>query len=330
MASWSDWLRRLAGLLFMAAIVLVQQPALAGSIKVGVLKFGTVNWELDVIKANGFDKAEGLDLEIVDLASTGAITVALQAGAVDVIVTDWLWVTRQRAAGARFTFVPFSASVGALMLPPDSAVASLADLKGKKIGISGGPVDKNWLVIRALAQLRHGIELDTAAEKVFGAPPLLNEEILSGRLDAVINSWNFIAELEAKGYKKLIGVEDAQKELGIRTQVPLLGYVFDEDWAAAHKDSLLALVRASRKAKDLLARSDAEWERLRPLMKAPDDATFTALRDGFRHGIPAHWGEAERADAVKLFGVMAKLGGAELIGKSAELQPGTFWSAVTY
>jgi NitT/TauT family transport system substrate-binding protein len=330
MASWSDWLRRLAGLLFMAAIVLVQQPALAGSIKVGVLKFGTVNWELDVIKANGFDKAEGLDLEIVDLASTGAITVALQAGAVDVIVTDWLWVTRQRAAGARFTFVPFSASVGALMLPPDSAVASLADLKGKKIGISGGPVDKNWLVIRALAQLRHGIELDTAAEKVFGAPPLLNEEILSGRLDAVINSWNFIAELEAKGYKKLIGVEDAQKELGIRTQVPLLGYVFDEDWAAAHKDSLLALVRASRKAKDLLARSDAEWERLRPLMKAPDDATFTALRDGFRKGIPTHWGEAERADAVRLFAVMAKLGGEPLIGKSAELQPGTFWSAVTY
>jgi NitT/TauT family transport system substrate-binding protein len=192
------------------------------------------------------------------------------------------------AAGARFTFVPFSASVGALMLPPDSTIASLADLKGRKLGISGGPVDKNWLVIRALAQQRHGIELDTAAEKVFGAPPLLNEEILSGRLDAVINSWNFSAELEAKGYKKLVGVEDAQKELGIQTQVPLLGFVFDEDWAAAHKDDLLALVRASRKAKDLLARSDAEWERLRPLMKAPDDATFAALRDGFL-GIPAHW-----------------------------------------
>ncbi len=324
------WMRWLAGLLLVPLVTLCSEPAAAGAIKLGVLKFGTVNWELDVIKANGFDKAEGLDLEVIDLANTGATTVALQAGSVDAIVTDWLWVTRQRAAGARFTFVPFSASVGALMLPPDSTVASLADLKGKNLGISGGPVDKNWLVIRALAQQRHGIELDTAAEKVFGAPPLLNEEILSGRLDAVINSWNFIAELEAKGYRKLVGVEDAQKELGIQTKVPLLGYVFDEDWAAAHKDDLLALVRVSRKAKDLLARSDAEWERLRPLMKAPDDATFAALRDGFRRGIPAHWGEAERTDAVRLFTVMAKLGGEELIGKSAELQPGTFWSAVTY
>jgi len=323
-------MRWLPGLLLLPFVTLCSEPATAGTIKLGVLKFGTVNWELDVIKANGFDKAEGLDLEVVELANTGATTVALQAGAVDVIVTDWLWVTRQRADGARFTFVPFSASVGALMLPPNSAVASLADLKGKKVGIAGGPVDKNWLVIRALAQQRDGIELDSAIDKVFGAPPLLNEEILSGRLDAVINNWNFVAELEAKGYRKLLGVEDAQMELGIRTQVPLLGYVFDENWAAAHKDDLLALVRASRKAKDLLARSDAEWERLRPLMKAPDDATFAALRDGFRRGIPAHWGEVERADAVRLFAVMARLGGAELIGNSAELQPGTFWSAVTF
>lgn len=304
--------------------------AAAGTVRVGVLKFGTVSWELDVIKANGLDKAEGLDLEIVELANTGATTVALQAGAVDVIVTDWLWVTRQRTEGATFAFVPFSTSVGALMVPPNSTIAGLADLKGRKIGISGGPVDKSWLVIRALAQKRDGIDLDAVAEKVFGAPPLLNEEILSGRLDAVLNSWNFVAQLEAKGFKKVLGVEEAARQLGVAASVPLLGYVFDEVWADAHRDDLLALVHASRKAKDILAQSDAEWDRLRPLMKAQDDATFAALRDGFRRGIPAHWGEAERADAAKLFAIMAKLGGEELVGKGTELEPGTFWAAVTY
>src|SRR5262245_23843364 len=100
-------MRWLPGLLLLPFVTLCSEPATAGTIKLGVLKFGTVNWELDVIKANGFDKAEGLDLEVVELANTGATTVALQAGAVDVIVTDWLWVTRQRADGARFTFVPF-------------------------------------------------------------------------------------------------------------------------------------------------------------------------------------------------------------------------------
>ena len=320
----------LAGPLLLALVLCGQRPAEAGTIKIGVLKFGTVNWEVDTIKSNGLDRAEGLDLQVVDLANTAATTVALQAGDVDVIVTDWLWVSRQRVEGAGFTFVPYSTSVGAVMLPPGSTVRSLADLAGKKLGIAGGPVDKSWLVIQAAARQRHGIELDEAVEKVFAAPPLLNEEILSGRLDAVLNSWNFIAELEAKGFKELIGVEEATRDLGISTQVPLLGYVFDEAWAEAHKEDVLALVRASRKAKDLLARSDAEWERVRPLMKAPDDATFLALRDRFREGIPGRWGEAERADAVRLFAIMAKLGGAELVGKSTELQPGTFWDAVTY
>ena len=128
----------------------------------------------------------------------------------------------------------------------------------------------------------------------------------------------------------LLGAErDLHRALGIATDVPLLGYVFDETWAEAHRDDALALVRVSRKAKQLLADFDAEWEALRPLMKAPDDATFRALRDGFRAGIPRAWGEAERADAARLFAVMARLGG-DAVGKSHELQPGTFWSEVVF
>lgn len=320
----------LAAALLASLILLSAFPVSAGSVKVGVLKFGTVNWELDVIEHHGLDTAEGIDLQIVDLANVNATTVALQAGAVDVIVTDWLWVTRQRAEGADYTFVPYSTSVGALVVPPGSAIHGLADLEGKRLGIAGGPVDKSWLVIRALAAQRDGLDLDRAVEKVFGAPPLLNEQIDLGEIDAVINNWNFVAQLEAKGYRRVIGAADAAKALGVETEVPLLGYVFDAGWAARNRDDALALVRASRKAKALLAESDAEWERLRPLMRAADEPTFLALRDEFRRGIPRRWGDAERTDAAKLFEIMAGLGGAELVGKSSSLQPGTFWGEVTY
>jgi len=311
-------------------VALAQQPATAGTIKFGVLKFGTVSWELDTIKSHGLDKAAGLDLQIVELANTNATSVALLAGGVDVIVTDWLWVTRQRADGAHFAFAPYSTSIGALMVPANSPVNSLNDLKGKRLGIAGGAVDKSWLLMRALATQRYGLDLNAAVDKVFGAPPLLNEELLDGRLDGVLNAWNFTAPLGAKGYRELVRVEDAARELGVQSRVPFLGYVFDESWAAAHKDDVLALIRAGREAKQLLADSDAEWDRLRPLMKAPDDATFAALRGEFRRGIPAHWGDAERADAGKLFAVLAKLGGTELVGKSSELQPGTFWPDISY
>ncbi len=319
------------------AIILVglacARPAsatISGSIKIGALKFGTLSWELDVIKRNGFDRAEGIDLKIVEFATNNATSVALHAKNVDIIVTDWLWVNRQRADGARYTFVPYSTSVGALVVPADSPIRSLEDLKGKRLGIAGGPVDKSWLLIRGVAEQRYALDLDASVDKVFGAPPLLNAQIELGRLDGVVNNWNFVANLQAKGFRKLLGAGDAARELGIATDVPLLGYVFDENWAAAHRNDVLSLVRASRKAKLLLAESDAEWERVRRLMAAPDEASFAALRDEFRAGIPRRWGEAERRDAVRLFAVLAKLGGKDLVGDTDEIRPGTFWPEVVY
>ena len=47
---------------------------------------------------------------------------ALQGGAVDVIVSDWIWVTRQRAEGGLYSFAPYSNAVGSIMVKADSSV----------------------------------------------------------------------------------------------------------------------------------------------------------------------------------------------------------------
>ena len=167
-------------------------------------------------------------------------------------------------------------------------------------------------------------------EKVFGAPPLLNEEIKAGRIDAVISFWHYVARLEAAGMRRIAGVNEAARELGVESSVPLLGYVFHEAWASAHQAEVLALVRASRKAKEIMRSSDAEWQRLKPLTKAKDEATLAALRDGFRAGIPEKWGEAEQRDARRIFDILSELGGAKLVGSSRELQAGTFWPALIF
>jgi NitT/TauT family transport system substrate-binding protein len=189
------------------------------------------------------------------------------------IVTDWIWVSRLRAEGETYAFIPYSKMVGALMVPDDSPIRSLDDLKGKRIGIAGGPVDKSWLLIRGLAE-RSGLDLDAQVEKIFGAPPLLNQQILSGELDAVVNFWHFNARLEAAGYRRLVQVDKIAADFGVESEVPLIGYVFNEALAESQRDDILGFVRASRKAKEILRTSDAEWERLRPLMKAKNDATF--------------------------------------------------------
>jgi NitT/TauT family transport system substrate-binding protein len=251
-------------------------------------------------------------------------------GAVDAIVEDWLFVSRQRASGAPLTFIPYSSSVGAVMVAADGGIATLADLKGKRLGVAGGPLDKGWLMLQALAKSRDGVDLEEEVEVVYGAPPLLSEKLKSGELAAVLNYWNFGARLEAEGYRRLVGVAEAQEALGVPATVPQLGYVFKEDWAQANAALVAAFARASRAAKEIMRRSDEEWERLMPLTRAENAAVQDALKRRYREGIVERWGEAERADAGRLYAALAKLGGEALVGKGETIAPGTFWPGVSF
>ena len=292
-------------------------------IKVAALKSGTVNWELSTITQNGLDRANGFVLEVQDVAGNPAAQVAFQAGEADAIVSDWLWVARQRAAGDDFVFIPFSKAVGGLMVPGSSDAETLADLKGGKIGVAGGPVDKSWLILRAFAKQEYGMDLAGETEQVFGAPPLIFQAAVSGELAGAINFWHFMAKMEAAGMRTLVTVADASTALGLDPDTPLLGYVIRGEMLRDTPDLAAGLAAASRQAKELLATSDAAWDALRPQMNADTDAEFQALKAGFRAGIPAP-GPVDEAAADRMLRLMADLGGAELVGDMTALPAGVF------
>jgi NitT/TauT family transport system substrate-binding protein len=309
-----------------AAMLATTVAAASGhQVRVGVLKFGTVHWELDVIETNGLDEKQGVDLQIVKLGSKRATSVALQGGAVDVIVTDWIWVSRQRAEGRDYAFVPYSLSVGGLMVRPDAGITELADLEGRKVGVAGGPVDKSWLLIQAYAK-QSGMDLSRDVEPTFGAPPLLNELIGRGDLPAVLNFWHYNARLKAAGMRELLPAIQLLPALGVDRPIPLLGWVFNRSWANENRDALHGFLRASYSAKHLLLESDEEWTRLEPKMKVSDAATAAALRDAYRLGIPRRFDEADREAASRAFAILAAEGGEKLVGTSDTLMPGTFWT----
>jgi len=295
------------------------------SLRVGVLRFGTVSWEIDVIRHAGLDAGARFVIEPVELAAAQAAQVALQAGNVDVIVADWLFVARQRGAGADWTFVPFSNAVGALIAPAESPVRDVPDLMGRRLGIAGSPLDKSWLILRAYATQKYGIDLNATAEKSFGSPPLLAEQMKSGRLDALLTFWPYAAKAEAAGARRVLAVEDAVTDLGVDAGVPYIGYIFARHWAEQNPASIDGFIAASRAARGILAASDGEWRRIKPLTGAADDAELERLRDWYRRGMPRHWGAPERRAAGQLFQLMAKIGGPELVGPVDTIPDGTFW-----
>ncbi|ABQ37894.1 ABC transporter substrate-binding protein [Bradyrhizobium sp. BTAi1] len=316
--------------LLIALLACVGLPVSAGcateTVKVAVQKTGTFAWELAVIRAHQLDKQADISIDAVELASPEAGKIALRAGNADIMVSDWLWVSRERALGAKLTFTPYSSALGAVMVPANSPIKTLSDLKGRKLAVAGGPLDKSWLLLQASLK-RDGIDLKSQATISYGAPPLLAAKLADGEMDAGLNYWNFCAALEAKGFRRLTGVEDLLAPFGAKGRTAMIGYVFDEDWAGKHRDLVARFLSVTAKAKEILAASDAEWQTIAPLTGAPDDATLRVYRDRYREGIPRRPVAEEEADARILYGVLAAIGGRDLVGPSPELSPGTYYRA---
>ncbi|UFZ04152.1 ABC transporter substrate-binding protein [Bradyrhizobium ontarionense] len=308
------------------AVLPVSACCATETVKVAVQKTGTFAWELAVIRAHQLDKQADIAIDAVELASPEAGKIALRAGNADIMVSDWLWVSRERALGAKLTFYPYSSALGAVMVPATSSIKTLADLKGRKLAVAGGPLDKSWLLLQATLK-RNGVDLKSQATITYGAPPLLAAKLADGEMDAGLNYWNFCAALEAKGFRRLAGVEDLLPPFGAKGRTAMIGYVFDEDWAGTHRDLVARFLSVTAKAKEILATSDTDWQAIASLTGAQDDATLRAYRDRYREGIPRRPVAEEEADARILYGVLAAIGGRDLVGPAAELSPGTYYKA---
>jgi len=298
-------------LVTIATLARAESPTL----RVAVLKFGTVNWLTDTIQTHGLDAAEGFRLETVELAGRDASSVAFQSGDADLIVADWIWVMNQRQRGADIRFFPYSRALGAMMVMPGGGVKSLCDLRGETVGVVGGALDKSWIVYQALAQRDCGFSLRDEAEAVFGAPPLMSRQLTTGAVAAVSTFWHYAARLEAAGASRLIGAADAIAALGISPAPPLVGFV----WDARRTDpaTAAAMGRAVRAAGALMAADEVEWLRLRPLMRAEDDAAFAALRDAYRAGVVTEPWSAPDTEAARALHATLIAAGGEGFGRIA-------------
>ena len=317
----------LTALAVAAIACLASSSEAADRLRIAIQKTGTAAWEIEVIKARGLDKAANLDIETTELASTEAGKIALEGGAADMIVGDWLWAARERALGDKLLFAPYSTTLGAVMAPKDSPVHAIADLAGRSIGVAGGPLDKSWLLLRAAA-LGAGLDLTKDARPSYGAPPLIAEKLVQGETDAALEFWNFSADLEGRGFHRAIEMADVEKALGANGPVAMTGYLFNEAFAASHKDALKRYFAATAEARKILAEDPSAWEPIKARLRLKDDAALAVYRQRYLEGVPKRTVAEEAADAALLYRRLAEVGGEALIGKVKDLDTGLFYDPV--
>src|SRR6185437_12897897 len=105
-----------------------------------------------------------------------------------------------------------------------------------------------------------------------------------GDVPAAINFWQYNSRLPEGEFVELVRVEDMLPALGLSPQTPLLGWVFSERWAASHSAAIKGFLAAAQAARDLLASSPEEWQKIAPLAQVADPGVLARLREAYRRG----------------------------------------------
>jgi NitT/TauT family transport system substrate-binding protein len=113
------------------------------------------------------------------------------------------------------------------------------------------------------------------------APPLLSQKALQGETDATLTYWNFCAELENRGFSRAIAMEDVARGLGAKWPFALVGYAFDGTWAGRNTSTLERFLAAVHQAKEILAQSEMEWQRLAPNLRLGDANAVAIYRQRY-------------------------------------------------
>jgi NitT/TauT family transport system substrate-binding protein len=120
-------------------------------------------------------------------------------------------------------------------------------------------------------------------------------------------------------------MDAVMKGLGAKGPVAIVGYTFESAFAARSRSTVDRFLDAARQAKDILASSDAEWQRLAPRIRITDPNALAIYRQRYGEGIMRRPVADEEDDARALYLVLAEVGGTELVGPARELAPGTFY-----
>lgn len=292
---------------------------------------GSPRWFVYALKKLGLDTKHGFDLQITLVRDqiTGVLQsfeVALKEGAVDLIDIDWIAIARHRADGLPLTgFFPYGRIAGGLVVPCDSPISGLQDLRGKRVGVVRLR-DKNWIILRAACMKRYGFDPQQEATVVEAlSKGTLAELLKGGQVDAALQWWQLIPPLVATGgYRQIADVLDLIADLGIVGPVPITLFTVSDEFAQRNAELLRAFIRAFCEAAEYMQKHDEMWVEVgEQVMGGIDPRILTILRDSWRRRVMTAWDGSTIQQIERLFGELLKVGGGALLGID-RLPPGTF------
>lgn len=305
--------------LLLAASARADPPSVkgdGGTIRLLVNMATTQTFAPGLITERGLDKKYGFALATVPSTTQQTTITALQMHSADIGNFGWNDLARVKANGVNVVgVVPFVGWANTIVVPANSSLRTLGDLRGKKVGVYGR-TSLDWVVMRAVAEKDYKLDLESDAVVEEGAISLLRGLMDQGQLDATLMYSDLTASMVVSGkYRVMAPVKTFVDELGV-PNAPFTMYAVDANYAAAHENDLRAFLGAYREAIDILKTDDAIWETLGRAINMTDPAVVAETRDRMRPMLAKTFAPDAEANIRKLWGILLATAGAEKLGMS--------------
>ncbi|MGW0477710.1 ABC transporter substrate-binding protein [Nonomuraea sp. NPDC003214] len=246
------------------------------TIKVGVLPIPDPV-SVYIANAKGFFKAEGLTVEPVIITGGAAAIPKIKSRELDISQTNYVSTFAAVAQGEKIKLVADMYQAGPntfnIMVPKDSSIKTVAELKGKTILVNN---------LNNVAQLAVETQLKVAgltkddvkfAEKPF---PEMGNAVNSGQADAAWITEPFITANQSQfGFTKLADTMTGQTE-----NLPIAGWMATDEWVQKYPKTLAAFQRAISKAQELASSDRKEIEKMIPTYTKIDAKTASVITLG--------------------------------------------------
>ena len=263
--------RGLATLLAAAVSLGVALQAQADTVRIGYQKYGT----LVLLKAKGtLEKRlaeQGIDVKWTEFPGGPQLLEGLNVGSIDFGVTGETPPVFAQAAGADLLYVayePPAPTSEAILVPKDSAITSVKDLKGKKVVLNKGS-NVHYLLVRALEDA--GLKY-TDIQTVFLPPADARAAFERGSVDAWViwDPYQAAAEqqLHARTLRDATGIADNHQF-----------YLATKPFAEKHPKVIETLIEEVRNVGEWAkAHPDEVTQQVAPLLGLPVDITETSVK----------------------------------------------------
>jgi NitT/TauT family transport system substrate-binding protein len=277
---------------------------------------GTNAFAFYTIQKFKLDEKYGFKLQEVAVSGSLAAMTALRASATDLIVSDLMSVARLRNADEKMiAIVPMFRWGDQMIVPADSTIKNLGNLRGKKVG-TDSRTNSTWFVIVAAALKLYNLNLEKEADVQAGSVSLLRGLMEQGQLDASFMFNNITPAMTVSGkFRVLYQMRDLIAAIGLDGDVPFLFHAVSQEYAAAHPANVKAYLAAYREAVHILNTNDDIWMEVGRRQKM-DDAAIPPLREEMRRDLMSRFEPTTEAAVRNIFDVLLATAGPTVLGMS--------------